>query len=330
PTAFNQCRSEVKFLEYASRGVVALCSSLGPYLEVGEPGKSILLFKNCEDLQSKLDYLFMHRGIRDKIVDEARRWVESNRLASGYDWVGRLMQYRKLASGPLEAGAKNLQALRQIAKVKIGGALAAAIDSQSDRLSLLANLEQNYPGHYQVHYFRGWAFSRDGDYQAAIPSLRKGLTHNPESIRTSQLLVRSLILAGKIDEAWVALKDILAIEPDLVTLVTLKGVILQLKKQHREVCGILEPCVRQSPRLVEAKLTYIRSAIELRLFDCAEEQLCELETLIPESPEVWFLRAVMAYQRNNIAATREYLTRGLQFDPTHKQGRMLRRKIEKV
>lgn len=307
PTAFNQCRSDVKFLEYASHGVVPLCSRLGPYLDVGKEGESILLFKTCDELVSCLDHLFMQGGERNKIACAARHWVERNRLAASHDWAERLRRYRRLASHPLEAGQGNLPEIRHLADAKIGETLAAAIDSPTDQTLLLKNLEQVSPEHYQVHYFRGWASSKDGDYGAAIVALRTGLAKNPESIRTGQLLVRSLILAGKIDEAGTTLNGILAVEPDLATLVTLKGVILQLKNQHLEAFNVLESCIRRSPRLVEARLACIRSALKLRFFDCAEQQLCVLEALIPESPDVWFLRASLAQRRNATATKREYL-----------------------
>ncbi|MCH8021844.1 glycosyltransferase, partial [candidate division KSB1 bacterium] len=168
PTAFNACRSDVKFLEYASCEAVPLSSRFGPYLEVGQEDETILFFDNGRELITKLESLRKDREKRTMIAKQARRWVEENRLASKHDWQGRIEKYKSFfPECPKLDVSSTLEELQRTRDLALATNLLKGIESRSvqDSISILSQAVRDYPHHYQAHYFYGWAQSRVGNYE---------------------------------------------------------------------------------------------------------------------------------------------------------------------
>lgn len=64
---FNECRSDGKFIEYASRGVVPVCRRLAPYASVRD-GETGFLYDTPEEFFDKLDRLVSDPPLRKKIA----------------------------------------------------------------------------------------------------------------------------------------------------------------------------------------------------------------------------------------------------------------------
>ncbi len=99
-TAFNRSRSDVKFLEYAVSGVVAVVQELAPYREAVQDGKTGFFFRNQDDLISILDKLVGDRDLMSRMAKEARAYVIKERLQRNHA-IDRIDFYRKQLS---EAG----------------------------------------------------------------------------------------------------------------------------------------------------------------------------------------------------------------------------------
>jgi hypothetical protein len=81
---YNRCRSDVKFLEYASRGVVPLLSSLTPYKTSVQHGETGFLYDSQEKLLSILSLLVCDADLRDHVSRTAYAYVERCRLEDGH------------------------------------------------------------------------------------------------------------------------------------------------------------------------------------------------------------------------------------------------------
>jgi tetratricopeptide (TPR) repeat protein len=94
-TPFNRSRSDVKFLEYAACGVVAVVQAAGPYLLSVKQGRTGFLFNSPDELISTLDHLASDASARINVSASAREYVllERNYLARGKD---RVEFYRSL------------------------------------------------------------------------------------------------------------------------------------------------------------------------------------------------------------------------------------------
>ncbi|MCX5846821.1 MAG: tetratricopeptide repeat protein [Deltaproteobacteria bacterium] len=77
---YNRCRSDVKFLEYASRGVVPVLSSLTPYKASVQQGETGFLYDSPEQLLSILSTLACDAGLRDRISKTAYAYVKRCRM----------------------------------------------------------------------------------------------------------------------------------------------------------------------------------------------------------------------------------------------------------
>ncbi len=89
-THFNRMKSDLKFLEHAGHGVVALASSVvyGQTIAEAETG---LLFHSPEEFEAKLTELIQNAALRLRLAQTAYAWVREHRLLSQHfrqrrDW----------------------------------------------------------------------------------------------------------------------------------------------------------------------------------------------------------------------------------------------------
>jgi len=96
PTAYNTCRSDVKFLEYASRGVVPVLQRLPTYAGASH-GHTALLFSTTDELLTLLDGLVADPEHGQALARAAHRHVARHRLLA-HHVPGQLAFYRQLVT----------------------------------------------------------------------------------------------------------------------------------------------------------------------------------------------------------------------------------------
>jgi SAM-dependent methyltransferase len=94
PTGFNRMKSDLKFLECAGHGVVALASPT-VYEESVADGRTGVLFRTPEEFEERLRMLITETDLRRRIAANAYRWAGTHRLLSQhyrarYDWYVRM------------------------------------------------------------------------------------------------------------------------------------------------------------------------------------------------------------------------------------------------
>jgi tetratricopeptide (TPR) repeat protein len=99
-TAFNRCRSDIKFLEYAAFGVVAVCSDIEPYRESVKHQENGCLFSTPGELEELLHSLIRDPERRRRLSRAAYECVASVRTEGGHARQ-KLEQYQAWAA---EAG----------------------------------------------------------------------------------------------------------------------------------------------------------------------------------------------------------------------------------
>lgn len=78
PTQFNNARSDIKFLEYASAGVLAVLSDQVPYHSGGAvTGQTCIHYQELGDLREVLDYVYSVRSSIEPVVKAARAYAET-------------------------------------------------------------------------------------------------------------------------------------------------------------------------------------------------------------------------------------------------------------
>lgn len=112
---FNLCRSDVKFMEYASRGVVPVCSDVPTYSRTLRHGETGFLFKDVDGPDGMidiLDKLVANPQLMSDVARAAFDYIRTERSAAA-DANERIAFYRNLVSelelatsGPLAWAAK--------------------------------------------------------------------------------------------------------------------------------------------------------------------------------------------------------------------------------
>jgi tetratricopeptide (TPR) repeat protein len=73
PTAYNRCRDDIRFIEYAAHGVLAICADLEPYRDVVRPGQTGFLFRDAGELETVLERALAEEEVRAAIPARAAR-----------------------------------------------------------------------------------------------------------------------------------------------------------------------------------------------------------------------------------------------------------------
>jgi tetratricopeptide (TPR) repeat protein len=99
PSDYNRGRSDVKFLEYAARGVAGVYADLEPYRGSVEHGRTGLLYRGASELLTCLDRLADDAALRHAIRTQAHAHVAAHRVIDLHAGA-RLACYRGLLTGP--------------------------------------------------------------------------------------------------------------------------------------------------------------------------------------------------------------------------------------
>ncbi|HYQ14291.1 MAG TPA: glycosyltransferase [Polyangiaceae bacterium] len=92
---FNRARSDVKFLEYAGWGAVAVVQRLTPYLDSVEHGENGFLFGDTTELRALLERLVAEPEERQRVRERAHRYVVEQRRQAEHA-AERLAFYEEL------------------------------------------------------------------------------------------------------------------------------------------------------------------------------------------------------------------------------------------
>ena len=210
PSEYNRCRSDVKFLEYASHGIPGIYADIEPYRGSVEPGKTGLLYKTLDELVKQLDVLAADAALRQRIRTQAYEHVAKTRRIE--DHIGeRLAYYRgllpktKTATGTgFEIPADVMQAAvaegnylqlrpREPEKALLG---AIAPPSTREAAQALARLVEQYPDYFVALHQLGRILCDLRDYRGAIPYLERAMKLNPKSARVLCEIGRARFVLG--------------------------------------------------------------------------------------------------------------------------------------
>ncbi len=100
---FNRCKSDLKFLEAAACGAVALAARGSVYSAIRD-GQNGMLFSTAEEFAAALERLVADAGLRRRLAQEAHRYVAEERRLEG-QLAAREAWYRSLVARRPELNA---------------------------------------------------------------------------------------------------------------------------------------------------------------------------------------------------------------------------------
>lgn len=200
---YNRSRSDVKFLEYASRGVVPVLRALTPYLQHAEHGETAFLYRDNAELEAVLRRLVAEPDLRAAVAGRAWDYVARHRL-EGQHAPRRLELYRELGarewgeelSAPLvraTEGSESFDLPRTAAERHlVAGIELESRGASSEARALFLEARAAAPGYDLPDFWLGRSHELRGDREAAAEAFARALRLNPRSVRASLHLSRLL------------------------------------------------------------------------------------------------------------------------------------------
>ncbi|MCP9849481.1 tetratricopeptide repeat protein [Cyanobium sp. Morenito 9A2] len=209
PTAYNRCRSDVKWLEYASRGVVPVLQRLDPYGAVRD-GVTGFLFDDDGAMVRHLDLLVADAALRQRTATAAYEQVSRERRLDNHV-ARRLSFYRTLAreTRPLNAPAQAeplLERLRQQVRPPLSSLPGwQAVGPQHWRMPLTCPAEHNLAA--------GVEALQAGAVAQAVHHCAEAARLDPSDAHAHALLGEGLRQLGRWEEARSALERSTQLDP---------------------------------------------------------------------------------------------------------------------
>ena len=112
-TEFNRSKSDLKFIECAGAGAVALASPVA-YSEVIKDGENGFIFRDTKEFDNTLRTLIFNKKLRREVAENAYNYVKHNRLMSQH-YEERIDWYRELLAKLPELNRETQERLEKLA-----------------------------------------------------------------------------------------------------------------------------------------------------------------------------------------------------------------------
>lgn len=294
-TPYNVCRSDVKFIEYASRGVVPLVSDVGPYKKHAKHGVNAFLFADAESLRNVLGMLIDDRSLTREIKENAYDYVKNKRRediraaerVSFYKGIAQSRSTGKLPTKllePLSQGVHAYKVKQTSAERKVIEGAYLESEGRSERArALWLEAARELPEYYFPLFCTANSLMKNNK-EKAIENFRLALTINPEALRSRYLLGQTL-KAKQREAARAEFEEALQIFPDYAPAWKELAV---LEKEE----GGLEEAGKLMNKALEANPFYASAASELGEIYLAQERkhpaieaFRVAANLIPDNPD---------------------------------------------
>jgi tetratricopeptide (TPR) repeat protein len=202
---YNRCRSDVKFLEYASRGVVPVLSSLTPYKNSVQHGKTGFLYDSPQQLLSILSMLICNAELRARVCRQAYAYVKQSRMEDIHA-ERRLVFYSSLVqkgkdSSDLCTGIPLVRCGEDADYFEVSPSYAETLilegikhdmaDAYEDAIKIYRRAAEESPDYSMPWFWLGYCYLRRGNPEAS-QYFDEAIKRNPHSLRAFWLKAKSL------------------------------------------------------------------------------------------------------------------------------------------
>lgn len=334
---FNLCRSDVKFIEYASRGVLPVLSDIAPYRMHARHGENALLFQDPPHLKAGLLALLGDHNRLQRIRRNAYQYAAEHRLEA-LNAPNRLAAYRELAGGrtpgtvPLEPlrpvirGTRLYETRPSQAEQKTLGGLDLKTGARSDEsVSLWEEAARTDPAYAVPCLLLAEALSRTAP-DAALDWALESLERNPKSLR-GKLLLGDLLRPRHPEGAKQAYEGALDLFADFAPAWRALARLESEQGRSKDAVRLLDRALQGNPFDAGAAFELGKALSALERLESAAKAFDVAAGLIPDNPDYTLELAKARVGSGNpegaIAACREFLER-------NPENRMIRSILETV
>lgn len=320
---FNVCRSDVKFIEYASRGVLPLLSDAAPYRVHAKSGENAILFRDPEQMKSIIIELLEDRDMLQRIRQTAYHYATTRRTEE-LNSLHRLNAYRGLI-GPITPGSVPLDRLR---RTDPGSRLYEALPTSAEQKTR-EGLARKAKG--KIREARDlWEDAAREPPRYALPCLllaeslgkeetagceawlREALKRNPQSLR-ARMLFGSLLYQRDHEGAKRVYQEVLKLSPDFSPAWRALAFFEKQEGREEESLRLLDRALRGNPFDAASAFDLGNVLTGLKRHKQAAEAFDVAANLIPDNPEytLEFVKALISSGQpaGALEACRDFLTR---------------------
>lgn len=338
---YNHCRSDVKFLEYASRGVVPVLRSLTPYQASVQPRESGFIYDSHEELLSILSLLACDSKLRNHVARTAYDYVKRCRLEDLHA-ERRLAFYRSLMKNgelhsplppevPLVCSKENANyfelATSNVEKLILAGINHDAAGSYEDAVKTYLLAAEESPDSPLPWFWLGYCALRKGSPEAS-PWLDEAIQRKPNSLRARWL--KAKVLQDQDPKA--ALQELATLLDRWPGYAPAAVSMAEILESH----GVYAEAIHWYNRALQSNPFYSPAALGLgRIHDHQGEKekagfgYATAADLAPAWAEAQHRMALWCFSMNDLGRTVEYCSRTLSADATHSSARDMIEEIER-
>jgi Flp pilus assembly protein TadD len=162
----------------------------------------------------------------------------------------------------------------------------------------------------------------EGDYEAAMETLKEGLRFYPHSVELYVGLGYARLAREEFVWAKQAFDKALVLDPEHEDARVGLGEVLLRFGQHEEAQRLFAEARELGGDDVELLMSMGRALYRERLFDAAHEVFTEAAALAPDSADAAAALGYVLHRMGNEAAARRQLTRALRLDVEHHEARL--------
>ncbi len=334
PSPYNECRSDVKFIEYASRGIVPVLSAVTPYLQHVVHGETGFLFRSPAELAEVLDRVVTDARLRARVASQAFAYVCEARLESQHA-EGRKQFYRELAReapphGPLEVplqrsgpDGESYDVQSTVAERSlVAGVQLDAIGASAAARARYHEARADAPAFDLPLFWLGRSHELRGGKDAAREWFAGALEKNPRSLRAALHLARLTAAKDPLAALQIMERSLVHAPAHAPTLEAMARLHEDLGAPDQAI-ALYQAALLASPHFGRVatrlgKLYQVRGDLEAagRMFDHASE-------LAPLDPEGHVDCAELQFARGQLVPAARRCIRALDYQPKQQRAHAL-------
>ena len=337
-TPYNHCRSDIKFVEYASRGVVPVLSAITPYTKHAVHGSNAFLFEDNDKLKTILETLIQNHTLRKEVSGNAFNYVRNHRMEDQHA-EKRIEYYKNLCR---KKTVKNLESLKlsrlcqtseayDVEKTEAEVLIRKGVSNEAngkteEAISLYKKSHKLMPGYYLPPFWLGYSYMRNNDEEKAIEFFKRAIEINPRSVRS--LLYMGNILEWKDEEmALQAYEAAASISPSYAPSIEAIALFYENKGDYTKAIEFYNRALEANPFYSKAiwGLGRVYATLEerekaLRAFRVAAD-------MAPLHKEYQLNLAEYLFESEDIEEAAKYCLRALEIDKNYTPTRTLMNNI---
>jgi glycosyltransferase involved in cell wall biosynthesis/Flp pilus assembly protein TadD len=305
PTPFNRCSEDLRFLDYAAHGVLAVCADLPPYDAVVRPGQTGFLFRDGAELETVLERVLAEAELRAAIPARAalavgerlERRHASERLGFYLSAAAQMGVQLGGPDGPRQASPPPDLDSRHAARIFPGSRYLALGAGKVERL-LIEGLVQARGGEIDeacrtfevaerlapASHLPPLLLGMTATGETAIGALVRAESRNPLSCQAAYRLGERLLAGGDQTGAVAAFERARAIAPTFGAPQERLGALAEAAGRIEEACRLYEEAALQNSAFA---LPIARLATLAQRDGRIDKAIGLLERSLVDDPDLW-------------------------------------------